>query len=181
MFNEGRILYERDTLRRNKNNVIYLGTALFFHLFCIFNTHYKFYNKYVCEKCPSNIWCRDMNLRPLEHEPPPITSRPKGTELFQCCKFRCGSVDPMEWNTFVTFPKNAERTIPTLLLNLKRSLLFFFLVQLSFHFDISSPQQKCQFINVICSNEKSCAQFSSQIEVKRITPKRSMPIEIHWF
>ena len=25
---------------------------------------------------PSSIWCQDLNLRPLEHESPPITTRP---------------------------------------------------------------------------------------------------------
>ena len=28
------------------------------------------------KKCPSNIWCWDSNPRPLEHESPPITTRP---------------------------------------------------------------------------------------------------------
>ena len=28
------------------------------------------------KKYPSSIWCRDSNSRPLEHEPPPITTRP---------------------------------------------------------------------------------------------------------
>ena len=41
-----------------------------------FQTHYKFYNKYICEKCPSSIQCRDSNSQPLEHESPPITTRP---------------------------------------------------------------------------------------------------------
>ena len=35
-----------------------------FHLFLFFQPHYKFYKKYVCEKCPSSIWCRDSNSRP---------------------------------------------------------------------------------------------------------------------
>ena len=29
----------------------------------------------MCEKCPSSIWCRDSNPRPLEHESLPITTR----------------------------------------------------------------------------------------------------------
>ena len=29
-----------------------------------------------CEECPSNIRCRDSNPQPLEHESPPITTRP---------------------------------------------------------------------------------------------------------
>ena len=28
------------------------------------------------KKCPSSIWCRDLNPQPLEHESPPITTRP---------------------------------------------------------------------------------------------------------
>ena len=28
------------------------------------------------KKCPSNLRCRDLNPWPLEHEPPPITTRP---------------------------------------------------------------------------------------------------------
>ena len=27
--------------------------------------------------CPSSIWCQDSNPRPLEHESPPMTTRPK--------------------------------------------------------------------------------------------------------
>ena len=30
----------------------------------------------ICEKYPSSIWCRDSNPRLLEHESPPITTRP---------------------------------------------------------------------------------------------------------
>ena len=30
----------------------------------------------ICEKCPSSIQCRDLNPRPLECEPLPITTRP---------------------------------------------------------------------------------------------------------
>ena len=28
------------------------------------------------KKCLSSIWCRDLNPRPLEHDSPPITTRP---------------------------------------------------------------------------------------------------------
>ena len=28
------------------------------------------------KKCPSSIWCWDLNSRPLEHEPPLITTGP---------------------------------------------------------------------------------------------------------
>ena len=30
----------------------------------------------ICEKYPSSIRCRDSNPRPLDHESPPITTRP---------------------------------------------------------------------------------------------------------
>ena len=30
----------------------------------------------ICEKCPSSIWCRDSKPLPLEHESPPMTTRP---------------------------------------------------------------------------------------------------------
>ena len=29
-----------------------------------------------CEKCPSSIWCQDLNPQHSEHKPPPITTRP---------------------------------------------------------------------------------------------------------
>ena len=48
--------------------------GLFFIYFHFSNTHYKFYNKQVCEKCVSSIRCWDSNSRPLEHESPPITT-----------------------------------------------------------------------------------------------------------
>ena len=41
-----------------------------FNLFSSFQTHHKFYNKYV-KKCSSSIRCRDSNWRPLEHESAP--------------------------------------------------------------------------------------------------------------
>ena len=46
-----------------------------FYLISSFQTHYKFYNKYLCEKCPSSIQCWDSNSQPAEHESPPITTR----------------------------------------------------------------------------------------------------------
>ena len=45
-----------------------------FHLFTYFQTN-KFYNK--GEKCPSSIRCWDSNPWQLEHETPPITTRPR--------------------------------------------------------------------------------------------------------
>ena len=51
-----------------------------FHLFssfqtCITNFTNFTTNRYV-KKCPSSIQCRDSNSQPLEHESPPITTRP---------------------------------------------------------------------------------------------------------
>ena len=42
-------------------------------------------NRYV-KNCPSSILCRDSNSRPLEHESPPITTRPglPPYDLFLC-------------------------------------------------------------------------------------------------
>ena len=48
-----------------------------FHLFSTFQTHIKIFTTNKCEKCPSSIQSRDSNLRPLEHESPPITTRPE--------------------------------------------------------------------------------------------------------
>ena len=36
-------------------------------------------------KCPSSIWCRDWNSRPLEHESPPIITRPGLPPYDTCC------------------------------------------------------------------------------------------------
>ena len=50
-------------------------SLLFSFIFVFSNTKYNFTtNK--CEKFPSSIRCRDSNSRPLEHESPPITTRP---------------------------------------------------------------------------------------------------------
>ena len=47
------------------------------HLFVSFQTHITIFstNRYV-RKCPSSIQCRDSNTWPLEHESPPLTTRP---------------------------------------------------------------------------------------------------------
>ena len=47
-----------------------------FHLFLPFQTNITIFTANKCEKCPSSIWCQDSNSRPLEHESPPITTRP---------------------------------------------------------------------------------------------------------
>ena len=48
-----------------------------FFMYATFQTHITNFttNRYV-EKCPSSIWCWDLNSRPLKHESPPITTRP---------------------------------------------------------------------------------------------------------
>ena len=46
--------------------------SLFSFIFVFSKTHYKS----VCKKCPSSKWRRDLNSQPLEHESPPITTRP---------------------------------------------------------------------------------------------------------
>ena len=64
-----------------------------FHLFLSFQTHITKFaaNRYV-KKCPSSIRCRESNSRHLEHESPPITTRPsrapalKDTFLFKVFK-----------------------------------------------------------------------------------------------
>ena len=49
--------------------------GLFLIYFRLFKKHYNFTtNK--CERCPTSIWCWDLNPRPSEHESPPITTRP---------------------------------------------------------------------------------------------------------
>ena len=53
--------------------------GLFFVYFWSFQTNIvTIFTTKQCEKmsCPSSIWRRDSNPRPLEHEPPPITTRP---------------------------------------------------------------------------------------------------------
>ena len=51
--------------------------CLFFCLFSVFSDkHFKFLQQIYVKKCPSRIWCRDSNPRPLECESPPITTRP---------------------------------------------------------------------------------------------------------
>ena len=47
-------------------------------LFLVFSNkhHYSFLQLIYVKKCPSSIWCRDLNPQPLEHESPTITSKP---------------------------------------------------------------------------------------------------------
>ena len=59
-------------------NLFYKGpTRPLFCLFLSFQTNIiTIFITNICEKCPSSIRCRDSNLQPLEHEPPPVTTRP---------------------------------------------------------------------------------------------------------
>ena len=50
--------------------------GLFFFSFYLFKHVTNFTTDTFGEKCPSSIRCRDSNSWPLEHEPPPITTRP---------------------------------------------------------------------------------------------------------
>ena len=47
-----------------------------FHLFSSFQTNITIFTTNKCEKSPSSMWHRDLNPWHLEHEPPPITTRP---------------------------------------------------------------------------------------------------------
>ena len=49
-----------------------------FHLFSsFFNQISQFLQQINVNKCPYSIRCRDSNSRPLKHESPPITTRPR--------------------------------------------------------------------------------------------------------
>ena len=50
--------------------------GLFFISFCLFKHTLQFLQQINVKKCPSSIWCRDWNSRPLEHKSLPITTRP---------------------------------------------------------------------------------------------------------
>ena len=50
--------------------------GLFFIYFRLFKHTPQFFTTNKCENCPSSIWCWDSNSWSLEHESPPITTRP---------------------------------------------------------------------------------------------------------
>ena len=50
--------------------------GLFFVYFRSFQTNNTIFIANICEKCPSSIWCQDLNPWPSEREPLPITTRP---------------------------------------------------------------------------------------------------------
>ena len=49
--------------------------GLFYCFFSLFKIT-SFLQEYNRKKCPSSIWCRDSNPRPLGRKSPPITTRP---------------------------------------------------------------------------------------------------------
>ena len=50
--------------------------GLFLIYFCLFKHTLQFLQQINVIKCPSSIQCWDSNPQPLEHESPPITTRP---------------------------------------------------------------------------------------------------------
>ena len=49
----------------------------FYHFFWSLQTNIiTIFATCICEKCPSDIRCRDSNPQPLENESPPITTTP---------------------------------------------------------------------------------------------------------
>ena len=49
---------------------------LFLFIFGLFKQTIQFLQQIYVKKCPSSIWCRDLNPQPLERESLPITTRP---------------------------------------------------------------------------------------------------------
>ena len=65
------------------------GTSLAsFCLLSSFQINNTIFTRNICEKCPSNIWCQDLNTRLSVHESPPITTRPglRLYKIFNCQK-----------------------------------------------------------------------------------------------
>ena len=53
-----------------------LPRPLFCFLLSLFKHKLQFSQKINVKKCHSSIHCRELNSQPLEHESPPITTRP---------------------------------------------------------------------------------------------------------
>ena len=47
-----------------------------FNFFRLFRHTLQFLQQINVKKCPSSMWCQDSNSQPMEHESPPITTRP---------------------------------------------------------------------------------------------------------
>ena len=64
----------------NCNALIFFNgpsSASFSYIFVFSNKHYNSYNKCMWKiLCSSSIWCRDSNPQSLEHQSPPLTTRP---------------------------------------------------------------------------------------------------------
>ena len=63
----------------DKGNVFFKKnwpSPAYFLFFRLFNQTLQFYTTNKCEKCQSSIQCWDSNPQHLEHESPPITTRP---------------------------------------------------------------------------------------------------------
>ena len=56
--------------------LLYIITGLFFIYFRLFKNTLQFLQQINMKKCPSSIQCKDLNSCRLEHESPPITTRP---------------------------------------------------------------------------------------------------------
>ena len=54
-----------------------MGQLRPFIYFCLFKHTLQSFTTNICEKCSSSIECQNLNSRPLEHESPPITTRPR--------------------------------------------------------------------------------------------------------
>ena len=61
----------------SKNLIIFkmANPGHFYRFFGLFQTNIIF-TANICEKFPSSKWCQDSNPPHLEHESPPITTRP---------------------------------------------------------------------------------------------------------
>ena len=60
-------------LSRKPNTLFYVKWAIPY--FRSFQTNVTIFTPNICEKCPPNVWCWDLNPQPSEHESPPVNSR----------------------------------------------------------------------------------------------------------
>ena len=58
------------------NNFKWAIPGLFFIYICLFKPTLQFLQQIHVKKCPSSIWCRELNPQPSKDESPPITTRP---------------------------------------------------------------------------------------------------------
>ena len=50
--------------------------VLFLFIFSLFKQTIQYLQQINVKKCPSSMWCRDLNPQLLKHESSPITTRP---------------------------------------------------------------------------------------------------------